>query len=441
MLLNVTEIGSPKVNNGVVSGFSSANYLKITDSFDVSVAQSWEIVYKIKTGSNITNGQSVCGHTGSSNYDPFTIDINSSKFQLGLCKSSSSNLLKDQKGTYTVLVDTTYWLKLTFDGSKYALSYSLDGVDFIEDVVLESTTKIWTSNLVLGRQQGDASEYPFLGSIDLNECYIKINGELWWTGMVEGGIKPVQSYVLKRKETKYYKEIVTEKIDWYCFGGNVGLYVYFDHEIPVVGEKPYCHSEGALIMVTDSSQITQQLPGSVANVTDEGIDCYFGNSTLFLEPYTEGNLTTVTTELVTSTKDDYDVVKTEDSYYSLRTKNDIKYYKEVVTEGDVYKCFVTTTNETYHYAKVPYVVGDCTYLTSNGSLATNGSELNLSTNSIVSINSDGSITLNSDKWGLKTTPYTEGDLTTTTTELVESTKDDYDVIKEFEGNSYSLYRR
>lgn len=201
MLLNVTEIGSPTVDNGVVSGFSSANYLKITDSFDVSAAQSWEVVYKIKTGTNITTGQSMCGHTGSSNYDPFTIDINSSKFQLGLCKSSSSNLLKDQKGTYTVLVDTTYWLKLTFDGSKYALSYSLDGVDFIEDVVFESTTKIWTSNLVLGRQQGDASEYQFLGSIDLNECYIKINGELWWTGMVEGGIKPVRSYVFKRRET------------------------------------------------------------------------------------------------------------------------------------------------------------------------------------------------------------------------------------------------
>lgn len=330
MLLNVTEIGSPKVDNGVVSGFSSANYLKITDSFDVSTAQSWEVVYKIKTGTSLS-AQSMCGHTGSSNYDPFTIDINSSKFQLGLCKSSSSNLLKDQKGTYTVLVDTTYWLKLTFDGSKYVLSYSLDGVDFIEDVVFESTTKIWTSNLVLGRQQGADSEYPFLGSIDLNECYIKINGELWWTGMVEGGIKPVRSYVFKRRETKYYKEVVTEGETYKCFATTEEFCYYV--KIPyAVGDYIYWTAEGTLAV--DSSEIIKSDTVQIKAINDDD-SITFGAGINFTMPhYPSGDLTTTTNELVETTKDDYDVVKIVDSFYSLRRKGEINYSCYKINDGD-----------------------------------------------------------------------------------------------------------
>lgn len=312
MKINVTEKGSLKIYNGLVSGFSSSNYLEVTPSFDVSSAQSWEVMYKIITGTSLS-AQSICGHTGSSNYDPFTIDINSSKFQLGLCKTSSSNLLKDQKGTYTVLTNTVYWLKLTFDGSRYVLSYSLDGVDFIEDVTLESTTKIWTSNLVLGRQQGDASEYPFLGTIDLKDCYIKIDGEIWWTGTVEG-TQCVRAYGLDIK--KY------------------------------------------------------------------------------------------------------------------------KYYKEVVTEGDAYKCFVKTNGE-YCYTKVPYAVGDYIYSASNGALATDSSELSVSSDSIDSKNSDGSITINGGKWATKATPYSSGDLITGKIELIPSTEEDYDIRKN-DGIFYSL---
>ena len=452
MLLNVTEIGSPKVDNGVVSGFSATNYLKITDSFDVSAAQSWEVVYKIKTGTSLS-AQSMCGHTGSSNYDPFTIDINSSKFQLGLCKSSSSNLLKDKKGTYTVLVDTTYWLKLTFNGSRYALSYSLDGVDFIEDVVLESTTKIWTSNLVLGRQQGADSEYPFLGSIDLNECYIKINGELWWTGMVEGGIKHVRSYALKRRETKYYKEVVTEGETWTCFIYDFGdkfdnsvWYFYLKNPYNV-GDNLYC-KEADPANIPNSQEELFKTEDVVTNLNPdgsiEGELTIMGNTGIVTyTPYPSGDLTTTTTELVESTKDDYDVVKIVDSFYSLKRKGEIKYYKEVVIEGESYACFYYSVWG-YIYFKKPYSVGDICYNTESLDLAKSVSELTTGILKISAINSNGNIECPFDALGgsntLTFTPYPSGDLTTTTTELVESTKDDYDVIKEFEGNSYSLCR-
>lgn len=184
--LDASIVGSfARIDDGVVSGFSSTNYLEVTNSFDVSGGKTWEMVYKVTTGSDVTSYQSICGHEStSSNHDPVSIAVTtSSKFALTVCNSSSSGLTEDLAGSHTVTANTTYFVKLFFDGSKYVLSYSLDGVDYTEDVSYTSSTSIWTSNLILGRQESSASSmYPWLGSIDLTKSYININGERWWSG-------------------------------------------------------------------------------------------------------------------------------------------------------------------------------------------------------------------------------------------------------------------
>ena len=179
-----TKVGS-WIDDGVVSGTSASNYLEVANSFDVSGGKTWEMVYKVTTGSDVTTYQSICGHEStSSNYDPVSIAVTtSSKFALTVCNSSSSGLTEDLAGSHTVTANTTYFVKLFFDGSKYVLSYSLDGVDYTEDVSYTSSTSIWTSNLILGRQESSTSSmYPWLGSIDLTQSYIKINNKDWWHG-------------------------------------------------------------------------------------------------------------------------------------------------------------------------------------------------------------------------------------------------------------------
>lgn len=284
MKINVTEKGSLKIYNGLVSGFSSSNYLEVTPSFNVSSAQNWEMVYKIITSDKITTGQTVCGHTGSSTADPIAITTNTSKhFALTVSSSTSSSFINAVSGTYTMLPNTAYWLKVTFDGSKYVLSYSLDGINFTEDVVKENTKVPYTSNLVLGRQQGDSSEFPFLGTIDLNECYIKINGELWWTGMVEGGIKPVRSYVFKRRETtkddydvvkivdSFYSLRRKGEINYSCYKINDGGYTYYYYSAyPITSEvKLYKHKDGPLVQVLYESDLTSMLLTNFKSLTEE----------------------------------------------------------------------------------------------------------------------------------------------------------------------------
>lgn len=440
MKINVTEKGSLKIYNGVVSGFSASNYLEVAPSFDVSSAQSWEMVYKITTSDKITTGQTICGHTGSSTADPIAITTNTSKhFALTVSNSTSSSFINAVSGTYTMLPNTTYWLKVTFDGSKYVLSYSLDGVNFTEDVVKENTKVPYTSNLVLGRQQGSDSEFPFLGAIDLKECYIKINGELWWTGTVEG-TQCVRAYGLDIKKYKYYKEVVTEGDAYKCFVKTNGEYCYV--KVPyAVGDYIYSASNGAL--ATDSSELSVSSDSIDSKNSDGSITINGGKWATKATPYSSGDLITGKIELIPSTEEDYDIRKIEDSFYSLRTKGEIKYYKEVVTEGETYECFQQGSSSAYYYAKVPYNNGDCMYGRDDGFYLTNDVTrlIAYTQYTISALDGGGFLVVYNGNLHSAPIPYPEGDLTTTTTELVESTKDDYDIIKEMNDNTYSLMRR
>lgn len=180
---NFSIYGNLPINNGVASSFSASNYIIVPRQFNVQ-GKTWELGFKIRTGSNVTTIQCLCGSGSSaSNADPVSIAIGNSKFRIDeLCASTTTTIISNSgvTGSYTVLPNTDYWVRFTFNGSRYELSYSLDGVDFVVDSYVNSTTSIYTQWLALGRQQGKDSEYQFLGSMDLKECYIKINGQLWW---------------------------------------------------------------------------------------------------------------------------------------------------------------------------------------------------------------------------------------------------------------------
>ena len=182
---NASIVGSfARIDKGVASGFSSTNYLEVTNSFDVSGGKTWEMVYTVTTGSNVSTMQSICGHESTTtNSDPVVIGITSGKFSILDLNTSSSSGFDSVLGSYNVTANTTYFIKMLFNGSEYILSYSLDGVDYVEDVKVTRSTPIWTSNLILGRQESsDSSMFPWLGTIDLSQSYIKINGQTWWSG-------------------------------------------------------------------------------------------------------------------------------------------------------------------------------------------------------------------------------------------------------------------
>lgn len=180
--------GNPANNNGVFSGFSTTDYLtahKISfinehdsDSlFDVTNGETWEMNFEVTTGSNVSTSQYFIGtSTIISSIDPVVIGLYQSKFSFWLGFSQYVN--NPSYGVTTVTANTTYTVKLEFTGTEYNLY-----VNGNLESTLNSTKSIYRGTLAIGVQAGSSTLVsPWLGSVNLNNSYIKVNDELWWNG-------------------------------------------------------------------------------------------------------------------------------------------------------------------------------------------------------------------------------------------------------------------
>lgn len=169
---NATIVGSPTINNGVVSGFSTSNYLVLDNKYKSN--NNAEYVFKFTTGSSFSGTQAV---------------VHAEVF-INIEIDSSGNVIYYIFGSgvvstlFTASANTTYWVKILVNGTSKTYSYSTDGVTFtgsgtITDSKIDPNNTSYEFRLGLSSYN---SANPFLGSIDLTECYGKINGELVWRG-------------------------------------------------------------------------------------------------------------------------------------------------------------------------------------------------------------------------------------------------------------------
>lgn len=184
--INATKVGNVQISEDfIASGFSSSNYLKIP-SQSFGNANNWEILFKVTTGSNTAADQKVfhaCSGTGFAGRYGFGFNIVDNRLAF-FVSSNNSSWLFDLTGSYRVLPNTTYYIKASFSGTQYKLSYSLDNVTFIDDIIYDSTSKVYSSlpNAYISVYSTSGFIEYWLGTMDLNECYIKINDEEVWRG-------------------------------------------------------------------------------------------------------------------------------------------------------------------------------------------------------------------------------------------------------------------
>lgn len=176
------KIGNPIVDNdGIVTGLTPYDYLRVPQAF-MPGNDTWEIVLKIKTPAYPNTLSYIMGSVGSyyytvggelsvNNHLGFGITSNGSSWDIGWMVSEN-----------TVNPNTWYWVKLSFDGTQYKLELSTDGENYTLENSIVSSTPIYQdqyqSFLNLGTQANGYSYWK--GSIDLNECQIKINDQIWW---------------------------------------------------------------------------------------------------------------------------------------------------------------------------------------------------------------------------------------------------------------------
>ena len=175
---NVTKIGSLTDNNGVLSGFSTSNYARISSTFSPS-SNTWEVVIKANLTSLPASGTSCSMLSGLTN--PYIVlevnDDGKLQFSIG---NGSSWILSAIIGTTVLQTNTDYWFKLVFNGTTYTAYSSTDGSNWTQESTATNNVSISGATLNVGISR--LLNNYFQGSIDLKESYININGQRWWTG-------------------------------------------------------------------------------------------------------------------------------------------------------------------------------------------------------------------------------------------------------------------
>lgn len=182
-----TKVGNPTIVDGVASGFSSSDYLQILSAPDIS--KPFEVFLKITTGTSealqypvhFVGTNSVFAINGGSSHRPiFLMRYYGTDGALHSCDTYSS--------TVSFADNTSYYVRCLCDANGISLSYSTDNTNWTtrttplpaDFVSWQQPTGVYLSDIY----------HPFLGSIDLNETYIKVNGVPWFGPGVTKNLVP-----------------------------------------------------------------------------------------------------------------------------------------------------------------------------------------------------------------------------------------------------------
>lgn len=185
--VNYEVVGTPTITDGVASGFTSVSALKIN-----ALLPEGDIEAKF----DFTMGDTV-EYSGTQTI--FSFDR-----LFGISKSNYGNLASwdYRANTWRTVVpaaDLTaksrYVVQCTRTGTTYSFSYSKDGGPFVSSVTYNSTGGTPSTNNFIGSNLNMADRY-FTGTINLNNSFVKVNGELWFFGKnyATQNIAPVPVY-------------------------------------------------------------------------------------------------------------------------------------------------------------------------------------------------------------------------------------------------------
>lgn len=177
---NITKRGSLSDNDGLLSNFSNDNY-GIINLVPANIT-SFEFNLDFTTPSDTatTYEQAVIGNSSGNRTTP-QIEVEEGLFRM-LCSADGSSW--DARITCSVVANTHYTAKLLWDGSIIS-GYIKDDNGNITNLTTETSNSLtslyWINNVAVG---WDGTGTFWKGSINLNNCSIKINGQEVWTGVI-----------------------------------------------------------------------------------------------------------------------------------------------------------------------------------------------------------------------------------------------------------------
>lgn len=164
---------------GVLSGFSANNYAKAFAS-----VSKMELVVKFTMGENNTTQQAIVGV--ETIYDGMTMYLLNGYLTVYISSNGTSwNVASKVAGSHLFIPYKTYLVKYKYIETGYHKFYISedDGQTWTEDISISSSNLVFSGYHNLGIDS--IKEYPFLGTIDLNGCYLideENDGRFNWQG-------------------------------------------------------------------------------------------------------------------------------------------------------------------------------------------------------------------------------------------------------------------
>lgn len=180
---NVEIVGSPVVNNGVLSGFSTSSY---ATTLTFPTDEDFDFQFKIKTGADISGEQEIFAcptASGPSQYYFCLVNLESNN--LNVIFNGGLGVWQYPFGT-PAQPETDYIVKVVYSKTNNTLHVTMSLAN--GTVLLDDTKQVGElydiKEAVIGvvKDTAGAISNPFKGSVDLKECYIESNGQRIWSG-------------------------------------------------------------------------------------------------------------------------------------------------------------------------------------------------------------------------------------------------------------------
>lgn len=178
---NIISYGYVVDCNGVLSNFlTNTNYATHSAKKPTT---SFTYVVKFKPNSLIANINML---EATAQYKGLILRIvNASTGQVNFYLGGGSSWAISNVNTNCPAVANEWnWYKIEWDGSTVTVAKSMDGVNYTVGYTNATAVAVdWDTNLTQGLGGAGWESYPFTnGEIDLNECYLDIDGARYWTG-------------------------------------------------------------------------------------------------------------------------------------------------------------------------------------------------------------------------------------------------------------------
>ena len=269
--VNINKIGDFDIGDGIVSNFYRDHYLTVTlPNYSSGSVNSFEICMKVHTPTNNTSNARILNSTDS--YDNLALDLGT---------APGFNFCGGTIGFGSQFdADIDLWVKVQFDGTNLSLHHSLNGVDYIQDNSKSwSKSNVWfTSNTYsLGLRSYDFVNVCFFnGTIDLNECYVKINDEIINFG----------ENTLQKQYTGYTLEGNASINGSICSGFDSNSRLYVENWNLDI-------SKDNIFIFTTGNSVTENQVLLMVDETNDALQFFIGNSKL---EYNSGSISEYTTE-------------------------------------------------------------------------------------------------------------------------------------------------